>query len=507
MAPLSHQLHFWCRAKARLKIERSRNHTLSYLYSFNKTSMKRRQFFKNTTLSAVGASFILPAQACTPTQSIINGQSKGKKAKNIIFMVSDGMSSGTLNMADVFRYKKEGKGSHWLDLYRNQRVNRGLMDMASASSIITDSAAASSSWGGGVRVKNGRLNTGPNGEEYMPIWQKFKKSGKKVGCVTTVQITHATPAGFCVSSKSRGEQAEIAEKYLGLKFDVMMGGGSKYFNNRKDGRNLFEEFKNSGFHVVQNQKDMVTVDNSKPILGVFDVDGLPYELDRLNDESLLNTVPSLSNMTQKAIELMKNHPKGFCLQVEGGKVDWAAHANDAPALIYDQVAFDDAVKVAIDFAEKDGNTLVVITSDHGNANPGLYYGEKADQNFETLFQYKHTNEWILMGFDKNGTEAQFTERIKENQGCTFNSEQVKTIVQRYADQKSEGIYNSYKLPFKEYAEYLKEHTSVAFGGMEHSADYTELAMFGPGSERMKPFMRNTDMHYFLLEVAEVENKF
>jgi alkaline phosphatase len=73
--------------------------------------MRRRQFFRNTALSALGASFILPAQACTPTQSIINGQSKGKKAKNIIFMVSDGMSSGTLNMADVFRFKKEGKGT------------------------------------------------------------------------------------------------------------------------------------------------------------------------------------------------------------------------------------------------------------------------------------------------------------------------------------------------------------------------------------------------------------
>ncbi|MFZ1582103.1 MAG: alkaline phosphatase, partial [Saprospiraceae bacterium] len=391
--------------------------------------------------------------------------------------------------------------------YRNQRVSRGLMDMASASSLVTDSAAASSSWGGGVRVKNGRLNSGPNGEEYLPIWQKFKRSGKKVGCVTTVPITHATPAGFCVSSKSRGEQAEIAEKYLQLRFDVMMGGGGKYFNARKDDRNMFDEFAKAGFSVVQSKDEMKSATNQKPVLGVFDKEGLPYELDRVNDPMIAAKVPSLADMASKAIDLMKDHKNGFCLQIEGGKVDWAAHANDAAALIYDQVAFDDAIKVAIDFAEKDGNTLVVITSDHGNANPGLYYGEKADKNFESLFSFKHTNDWILMGFERDASAASLADRVFANQNYQLTENQLAFIIEKYNEHNAEGVYNSYKLPFKEYAMYQAEHTSVAFGGMEHSADFTELAMFGPGSERMKPFMLNTDMHYFMLEVAEVENKF
>ncbi len=470
--------------------------------------MKRRDFFQKSALVAAGSSFVLPFQGSSTSQYLANSLGKGKKAKNIIFMVSDGMSSGTLNMADLLRQRKEGRGSNWIDLYRNQRVSRGLMDMASASSLVTDSAAASSSWGGGVRVKNGRLNSGPNGEEYMPIWQKFKKSGKKVGCVTTVPITHATPAGFCVTSKTRGEQAEIAEKYLGLRFDVMMGGGGKYFAERKDGRNMYEEFTAAGFNVVNNKSDMKTITtNEKPLLGVFHNDGLPFELDRINDTEAFSKVPSLPEMAQKAIDLMKSHKKGFCLQIEGGKVDWAAHANDAAALLYDQLDFDDAIKVAIDFAEKDGNTLVVITSDHGNANPGLYYGDKTDKNFEKLFSYKHTNDWILMGFDKEGSASTLADRVKSHQGYDLKDDQLTFIINKYKEHASEGVYNSYKLPFKEYAQYQQEHTSVAFGGMDHSADFTELAMFGPGSERMKPFMKNTDIHYFLLEVAEVENKF
>lgn len=470
--------------------------------------MRRREFFVKSSMGAAASSLLLPFGACTPAKvAAANGTGAGKKARNIIFMVSDGMSTGTLNMGDLFLQRKEGRGSFWLDLYRNQRVSRALMDMASASSMVTDSAAASSSWGGGVRVKNGHLNTGPNGEEYLPIWQKFKKAGKKVGCVTTVPITHATPAGFCVNQKTRGDQAEIAEKYLGLRFDVMMGGGGKFFSGRKDGRNMYEEFSNAGFQVVNDAAGMRAVNSFSPVLGVFSKDGLPYEVDRINDPSLKDNVPSLAEMTGKAIDLMKGHANGFCLQVEGGKVDWAAHGNDAPALIYDQVAFDEAVRTAVQFAEKDGNTLVIITTDHGNSNPGLYYGDNADRNFARLFDFTHSNDHILMGTKTNETPAQLTEKVFSWQGYKLSNEQAAFIMDKYKEQSSEGVYNVYKLPFKEYATYQSEYTSVAFGGMDHSGDYVELAMFGPGSEMLKPFMVNTEMHTFMLAAAEVENKF
>jgi alkaline phosphatase len=462
--------------------------------------MKRRSFLTNATIAAGTIPFV----SCAPkTVSNLNGLGKGKKPKNIIFLVSDGMSTGTLNMADLMLQRRDGTTSHWLDLYRNQRVNRGLMDMASASSMITDSSAASSSWGGGHRVKNGRINYSESGEEYTPIWQKMKAAGKKVGCVTTVPITHATPAGFCVSSKSRGEQSEIAEKYLGLKFDVMMGGGEKYFADRKDGRNLFDEYRKAGYSVVRDSIGLNSVDSGKPILGVFAKDGLPYEIDRKNDPILSAKVPSLANMTQRAIQLMADHDKGFCLQVEGGKVDWAAHANDAPALIFDQIAFDEAIKVAIDFAEKDGNTLVVITTDHGNANPGLYYGDKSDDMFISLANFKQSNDWVLMGIKTVDTSSQIAERILQSQGYALKEEQLSFLIKKYSEQNSDGVYNAYKLPFKEYAEFQRNFTAIGFGGMDHSADFVELCMFGPGSEHMPSFMRNTDMHTFLLQAVEV----
>ena len=472
--------------------------------------MNRRKFFKNGSLFAIGSTVLNPFQAWAsePTVDLPNGN---KKAKNIIFLVSDGMSTGTLNMADLFQNRKYGKGSHWLQLYKDNRVTRSLMDTASASSIVTDSSAASSSWGGGFRVNNGALNVGPNGEMHLPLWQKFKKAGKMAGCVTTVPITHATPAGFCVNSKSRNSQEDIAEQYLDLGFDIMMGGGDKYFasNKRKDQKDLYAAYKSKGYQVAKTRAEMMQASNDKPVLGVFGEDALPYYIDRINDATLKESTPSLAEMAQKAIDRMKSHPKGFVLQIESGKVDWAAHANDISGLIHDQIEFDEAIKVAMDFAEKDKNTLVIITTDHGNANPGIIYGKEANANFDSIQHYTQTNEIILNNIHADTSVAKVREIIAAGNGTTVSEEDAKTMLSYYDGLHKEegGLYNYKKLPYKAFAEMQKKTNSVGWISMDHSADYVELALFGPGSELLKPFVKNTDLHYLMLEAAEVENKF
>lgn len=471
--------------------------------------MNRRKFFRNGSLFTIGATLLNPFEGYTQELDF-DTLKKNKKAKNIIVIVSDGMSTGTLNMTDIYLNRKNGKGSNWLQLYKENKVSRALMDMASASSIVTDSAAASSSWGSGHRVNNGALNVGVNGEEYLPIWQKFKKSGKMAGCVTTVPITHATPAGFCVASKSRNSQESIAEMYLDLKFDIMMGGGNNYFSseNRKDKRNLYQEFTAKGFTVVKNRSEMLTCDNTKPVLGVFHNDGLPYSKDRESSKELMVSIPSLAEMTQCAIDKMKNNPNGFVLQVEAGKVDWAAHGNDITGLLYDQTAHDEAIKVAIDFAEKDTNTLIIITTDHGNANPGIIYGKEANNKFDSIQNYKQTNDWILNGMGKETTIGQVIERIEYATKIVLKEEEAKEILNYYSNIKmEEGLYNPKHLPFKMLAEIQKKHNAVGWISMDHSADYTELALFGPGSQLLTPFIKNTDLHHLMLKAAEVENKF
>lgn len=469
--------------------------------------MNRRKFFQNGSLLALGTSLFNPFDSNAKSQTSVQSR---KTAKNIIVVVSDGMSIGTLNMADIHLSQKTGNNSNWIQLYQQNLAKRALMDMASASSIVTDSAAASSSWGSGVRVKNGTLNVSSQGEELLPIWQKMKKAGKKAGCVTTVTITHATPAGFCVASKSRNSEEEIAEKYLQQGFDVLMGGGESNFSmeSRKDKKDLLGAFKTAGYDVLLDRKDLMASASKKPLLGLFQTGALPYSLDRENNKELKEKVPTLAEMTAKAIERMKDHPEGFVLQVEAGKVDWAAHANDIGGLLYDQVAHDEALKVALDFAEKDGNTLVIVTTDHGNANPGLIYGSGVDSGFDTLNQYRHTNEWVLNGLGRESSVSTVRERVEYAMGYELSQEEAQSILGYYSSVELEnGVYNARHLPFKLLSEIQQKRNSVGWISMNHSADYVELAMFGPGSELLGSFVKNTDLHHLMLEAVGVENKF
>lgn len=467
--------------------------------------MKRRNFFRNTALTVAGTSLLGNLEAIAGINTR-NDHFRSKSAKNIIFMVSDGMSTGTLNLANLLLQRKEGRTSTWINLYQNQLVQRALMDTASANALVTDSAAASSSWGGGVRVPNGSLNVGLGGEPYKPILQKFKDAGKAVGCVTSVPIAHATPAGFCINNDKRGNLDDIALQYLPLRFDVMMGGGNDNFfpHLRKDKKDLFAVFANAGYTVLKSKAELLAAKDNKPIIGAFSESALPYQLDYNSDAAAKVTVPTLAEMTKEAIRLMSSHKKGFVLQVEAGKVDWAAHANDTGALLYDQIAFDDALKVAIDFATADKNTLVIITTDHGNANPGLFSSNNT--GFDLIHEFKQTNDWILNGINKNFSIENVKERIMNAQHIAINNEEAQNILAHYQNLDEDGLYNPRKLPFKELATIQGKYTGIGWGSMSHSADYVELALFGPGSSLIKPFVKNTDLHHLMLQAAEVENK-
>src|SRR5690606_17297283 len=131
--------------------------------------MKRRDFFRNTAIATAGAAVLQPYESLGAINQGLLERVRGKSAKNIIFMVSDGMSIGALSMANMLSERRDGRLCEWISLYHQDVVTRALMDTASADSLVTDSAAASSSWGGGVRVNNGMLNVAPDGSRPQPI--------------------------------------------------------------------------------------------------------------------------------------------------------------------------------------------------------------------------------------------------------------------------------------------------------------------------------------------------
>ena len=465
--------------------------------------MKRRDLLKKSALGSLGLGLM---QSCGSASELWYSEKPLRKAKNIIFMVSDGMSSGTFNMADMLSKRQFGKQSAWLDLNLSMGTRRAMMETFSADSLVTDSAAGGSAWGGGHRVFNGRLNQDEQGNCHQPILKKFKAAGKAVGCVTTVPITHATPASFSVCNESRKNQGDIAKQYIDIKFDVMLGGGLEFFdkNLRKDGEDVFASFENQGFGVAKNKSEMNQLRLSdKPIIGVFHESALPYTIDHLNDEQLKQNVPTLREMSLFAIEKMKNNPKGFVMQIEGGKVDWAAHGNDVAGLLYDQIAFDETIAAVMDFARKDGNTLVIVTTDHGNANPGLLYGKKANDNFDRLQRFKHSNDWVFKQVTQGTSTRQFIELMEFAQATVLSEDEAKLITNHINGVSEDDMKKPSKLPFMPLAEIQKNYTSVGWISDNHTADFVELTMFGPGCEMLKPFVKNYELHNFMLVASGV----
>jgi alkaline phosphatase len=467
--------------------------------------MNRRHFLLNAGLLGSAGFLGKKAFSAAPTPLSVD-ETDRSTAKNVIFLVSDGMSIGTLTLCDTLMQRKMGKGGHWMSLYKSRKGVRALMDTASSNALVTDSAAAGSAWGCGVRVPNGSLNVSAEGELFTPLFKKCIAKGKSVGCVTTVPVTHATPASFCVNAKSRNSQEDIAIDYLSLNFDVMMGGGLEFFdpNKRSDKKDVIADFKAKGYHVALNKSEMQRFANQKkPLLGLFYENGLPYSIDHQQDSELINTVPTLSEMTQTAIDLMKSNNNGFVLQVEAGKVDWAAHGNDTTALLYDQMEFEKALGVALQFADQQKDTLVIVTSDHGNSNPGLFYGKNADKGFEKLFEAKHSHEWILKNIHANHSPSHIVETIEHACNVAIPKDKAVELLSHIMKAEPSESFNPYQMPFHELALILKEHTHVGWASNTHTSDYVELCAYGPGQQLLKPFMLNTELHSLMLQALAI----
>ncbi|MFB6231222.1 MAG: alkaline phosphatase [Salinibacter sp.] len=469
----------------------------------------RRDFLKTGALSALG----LGAGGIAGTA---NGQSRTDTtdveapgdAKNVIFLVSDGMSAGTLTMADLHLRRQKGRPSNWIRLYEEGRVNRGLMDMAAANSIVTGSAAGASAWGSGHRVFNETLNMSQDGEKYRTILQIFRDAGRGTGLVTTTRITHATPAGFGINMPARWSEDKIAAQYLEREYDVLMGGGQRHFDpdQRGDGRDLYQDFEDKGYTVARSKQDLSYWGHEGSILGTFYNTHLPYVLDHQNIPAHQEQVPRLPAMTDAALQRLDQNDDGFLLQIEGGRVDHGAHEDDTGGLIYDQIEFDETIGRVLDFVEGRDDTLVIITTDHGNANPGVNAaGDRySDSNkmFDRIADFQYTNSWILSELDENSTYRQIQDRVEEAWQFPIRRDEAE-MIQDALRGEYQAAYREKSAPDLLLGAIQANYTSVNWLGGDHTSDYVELAALGPGSEAIGHFTRNTDLFDLMVKAAGV----
>jgi len=475
----------------------------------DQSSPSRREFLKTGALGALALGAGGAATANGQPRTDLEDMENPGGAKNIIFLVSDGMSDGTLTMADLMRRRQEDRASNWIQLYEEGRVQRSLMDMAAANSIVTGSAAGSSSWGSGHRVDNTVLNMNSSGDEYRTILEIFRDAGKGTGLVTTTRITHATPAGFGINMPERWMEDEIADQYLEREYDVLMGGGRRHFvpDQRDDDRNLLSAFQQKGYRVAESKGDLQDWDRSGPILGTFYDTHLPYVLDHKNIARHQKQVPRLPAMTDAALQRLDRNDDGFLLQIEGGRVDHGAHINDTAGLLYDQIEFDRTIGRVLDFVEGRDDTLVIITTDHGNANPavnatGDKYGESTPM-FDRVADFQYTNDWILSELDETSTHREIRDRVETAWQFSITRDEAELLQDALRGQY-EAAYRKKSDPQLLLGAIQANYTAVNWLSGDHTSDYVELAALGPGSEAVGQFTRNTELFDLMVEAAGVQ---
>ncbi len=333
----------------------------------------------------------------------------------------------------------------------------GLMTTYDASSFCPDSASTASSMAAGEKTLSGVINYDVNKERPFKLVSEYaKEAGMKVGVISSVSLDHATPAAFYAKAPSRNQYYDIAVQGLtGTTLDFLGGGGFKRMDGEdkeNPSKNLLEIAKENGFEFINDNEGIRAIgpDTGRVLAIVPDLqdsDSMHYEIDRLQKVAAGDDSVSLAEMTSAAIRNMEGNDKGFFLMVEGGKIDWTCHANDATTTIHDTIAFSDAVQQAVDFAQlHPEETLIVVTGDHETG--GLTVGF-ATTAYDTHFQYLQNQKISHVALDEQikamrDSKATFEDAmafVSANYGLTLEEGQALSLTAK----EREALQRAYEL--------------------------------------------------------------
>lgn len=288
------------------------------------------------------------------------------KVKNVILMIGDGMGVNQM-------YAAMTKNGGTLNIARCPFI--GLSKTYSANNFTTDSGAGGTAIACGVKTNNYMIGMSPDSVAKESIMFLAHKAGLSTGLVVTCNVTNATPASFVAHQINREMLQEIAVDYLTSGIDVFIGGGRNEFEKRKDNKNLSAELIKMGYQLAYTMEDVAKVKTGK-LAGLVANNNLPKANER--GDMLLKG-------TSKALELLNQNQQGFFLMIEGSQIDWAAHYNKLDRVIDEVIDFDKTVGLVLDFAAKDGNTLVIITADHETGGLALLDKNNTSGNIKAEF--------------------------------------------------------------------------------------------------------------------------
>jgi alkaline phosphatase len=271
--------------------------------------------------------------------------------RNVILMIGDGMGAAHVTAGKIIAGNLE----------MERLTAGGLVTTYSADELVTDSAAGGTAYATGRKTRNGAISISPSGERLETVIEYAEQLGMATGLVVTCSVAHATPAAFAAHVENRDDYAEIARQMTASGVDVLFGGGRSYFlpqsepgSARKDDEDLLGALRRR-MPVALSADEFRALPDVEAAAALLASDDMGWVAERN---------PPLPELTEKALRILSKDADGFFLVIEGSQIDWAAHDNRENELVSEVLDFDRAVGVAMDFAERDGRTLVVVTADH-----------------------------------------------------------------------------------------------------------------------------------------------
>lgn len=446
------------------------------------------------------------------------------KPKYIFFMIGDGMGLNQINLTEIYLAAQEDRNGVF-PLVFSTFPYATFATSYSLSHGVTDSAAGGTALAVGKKTKNGVIAMDSSAtQSYRSIAYAAKDAGMKVGITTSVSIDHATPASFYASQSHRNKYYEIGQDLVKSDFDFFAGSGflspAKNFK-KEDAPSLFPQFEKAGYQLVYGLKEFQGLkDQAKKTILMntqgTDSESLKFAIDQKAGD--LN----LAEITDAAItSLTTKNDKGFFLMVEGGKIDWSAHANDATTTIKEVLDFNESVKRAYDFYLKHPDeTLIIVTADHetggvavGNGGSRLNTKILANQQVSLGELSKHITALRLLSKTITWEEMKGFLSVqmglfgavkvsKEDEEILFKIYEKSFI--KHEEETIKSLYATDERLAAEAIRVLNTAGSVSWASGNHSAAYIPIFAIGAGAESFSHKMENIDIPKKVAEVAGLQ---
>ena len=480
--------------------------------------------------------------------SVPMGAREAPRAKNVILLIGDGLGPAQTAFSLQYANMVEGRKLYLEALMDDG--NTGYSMPTPYRGIVTDSAAAASQLATGRKARNETLSLSSDGYVVETILEASKRLGLATGLVSNMRLSHATPAAFAAHQVSRynPEPAILDDVLTGYDVDVLLGGGARALvpsgrlvsdflpgiveevdggSNRQDEVNRIAEAKAKGYVVVSDRMGLAeALPKADKLLGLFAASHLPYVVD--TRAMGLESVPSLKDMALAALDVLSRAEGGFFLMVEGGRIDFGGHDNDAGTMLHEIFDFDEALGAVLDFQARHPKTLVIVTADHGTGGFSFSYGDfngrppgwelPSGLGYEPHHRYPAREQLVALGRqsasytyilnEAKGSPEGLVEAVRTHTGFEMTIQEAREALVRDADGNAwtEDFRHFYgdqiSNPACLLGRRLARHTFVVWATGGHTMEPVLTFGRGPGAEMLRGVYENTHVYAVAMKVLE-----